>query len=116
MPAQTFVATAEAVIQAGGVPVLADVDEATACLDPDAADAAVTARTRFLMPVHLFGQLADMAGCRPSPTATASSWSRTPRRRTMRSATAAGRRFRAAAAFSFYPGRTSAPWATPARW
>jgi dTDP-4-amino-4,6-dideoxygalactose transaminase len=59
IPAQTFVATAEAVVQAGGVPVLADVDE-DACLDPDAADAAVTPRTRFLMPVHLFGRLADM--------------------------------------------------------
>ena len=60
IPAQTFVATAEAVVQAGGVPVLADVDAESACLDPAAADAAVTPRTRIVVPVHLFGRLANM--------------------------------------------------------
>lgn len=60
VPANTFVATAEAVSQAGGIPVLADVSEADYNLDPAAAEAAVTRRTRFLMPVHLYGQLADM--------------------------------------------------------
>jgi dTDP-3-amino-3,4,6-trideoxy-alpha-D-glucose transaminase len=60
VPANTFVATAEAVSQAGGTPVLADVSETDYNLDPAAADAAVTPRTRFLMPVHLYGQLADM--------------------------------------------------------
>ncbi len=60
VPAQTFVATVEAVVQAGGSPVLADVGEADYGLDPAAAEAAVTHRTRFLLPVHLYGQLADV--------------------------------------------------------
>lgn len=60
VPALTFVATAEAVSQAGGVPILADADERTYCIDAEAVAAAVTERTRFCMPVHLYGQLADM--------------------------------------------------------
>jgi dTDP-4-amino-4,6-dideoxygalactose transaminase len=58
-PAYTFYATAEAIVQAGGVPVFADVRADTLCLDPDAAAAAVTPRTRAIMPVHLFGHPAD---------------------------------------------------------
>jgi dTDP-4-amino-4,6-dideoxygalactose transaminase len=61
MPAQTFVATAEAVTQAGGIPVFADVSESDYNLDPAATEAAISERTRFLLPVHLYGQLADMA-------------------------------------------------------
>ena len=60
LPAMTFVATAEAVTQAGGRPVLADISEHDWNLDPIAAEAALTERTRFLLPVHLYGQLADM--------------------------------------------------------
>lgn len=60
LPAMTFVATAEAVTQAGGRPVLADISEGDWNLDPDAAAAAASARTRFLLPVHLYGQMADM--------------------------------------------------------
>ena len=60
VPAMTFVATLEAVTQAGGVPVVADIQEDDLNLDPDAAAAAVTGRTRFVLPVHLYGQLADM--------------------------------------------------------
>ena len=60
VPAMTFVATLEAVTQAGGVPVVADIQEADFNLDPDAAAAAITDRTRFVLPVHLYGQLADM--------------------------------------------------------
>jgi dTDP-4-amino-4,6-dideoxygalactose transaminase len=60
VPAHTFVATLEAVTQAGGTPVLADVTALDYNLDPDAAAAAVTERTRFLLPVHLYGQMADM--------------------------------------------------------
>jgi dTDP-4-amino-4,6-dideoxygalactose transaminase len=60
VPAMTFVATLEAVTQAGGVPVVADIHEADLNLDPDGAATAVTGRTRFVLPVHLYGQLADM--------------------------------------------------------
>ena len=61
LPAYTFAATVEAVIQAGGSPVLADVSARDYNLDPAAVEAAVTPRTRFLLPVHLYGQMADMA-------------------------------------------------------
>jgi dTDP-4-amino-4,6-dideoxygalactose transaminase len=60
VPAFTFIATLEAVTQAGGVPVIVDVGESDLNLDPDAAAAAITERTRFLLPVHLFGQMANM--------------------------------------------------------
>lgn len=63
-PAHTFVATVEAIDRVGATPVLADVDPATATLDPAAAAGAVTDRTKVIMPVHLYGQPADMAGMR----------------------------------------------------
>jgi dTDP-3-amino-3,4,6-trideoxy-alpha-D-glucose transaminase len=61
VPAATFAATFEAVTQAGGVPVVADVREDDYGLDPDAASSAVSPRTRFLLPVHLYGQMADLS-------------------------------------------------------
>jgi dTDP-4-amino-4,6-dideoxygalactose transaminase len=60
VPAHTFIATYEAVTQAGGVPVPVDVSETDYNLDPAAADLAIDDRTRFILPVHLYGQLADM--------------------------------------------------------
>ena len=60
VPANTFVATFEAVTQAGGTPVCVDVGEGDYNMDADAAAGAITPRTRFLLPVHLYGQLADM--------------------------------------------------------
>jgi dTDP-4-amino-4,6-dideoxygalactose transaminase len=60
VPANTFVATFEAVTQAGGMPVPVDVTEKDLNIDPDAAEAAITPRTQVLLPVHLYGQLADM--------------------------------------------------------
>lgn len=60
VPAMTFIATFEAVSQTGATPVPADISEADLCLDPEAAEAAVTRRTRAIVPVHLYGQLADM--------------------------------------------------------
>ena len=60
VPAHTFVATFAAVSQSGGVPVPVDVSPADYNLDPAAVEAALTQRTRFLLPVHLYGQLADM--------------------------------------------------------
>ena len=59
VPANTFIATAEAVLRAGGVPVYVDVTP-DALMDPEALDAAVTARTVGIIPVHLYGQMPDM--------------------------------------------------------
>jgi dTDP-4-amino-4,6-dideoxygalactose transaminase len=60
VPANTFVATAEAVTQAGGVPVIADVTDSDYNVDVSAAAAAVTEKTAGVVPVHLYGQMADM--------------------------------------------------------
>jgi dTDP-4-amino-4,6-dideoxygalactose transaminase len=62
--ANTFVATLEAVTQAGGKPVVVDASEADLNVDAGAVEAAITGRTRFLMPTHLYGQLADMRALR----------------------------------------------------
>jgi dTDP-4-amino-4,6-dideoxygalactose transaminase len=64
VPAQTFIATWEAVTQAGGVPVPVDVSDSDYALDLDIAADVVGPRTRFLVPVHLYGQLADMTAVR----------------------------------------------------
>ena len=64
LPANSFIATALAVTQAGLVPVLVEPDEASANLSPAAVRAALTARTRALLPVHLYGRLADMRALR----------------------------------------------------
>jgi dTDP-4-amino-4,6-dideoxygalactose transaminase len=60
VPANTFIATFEAVSQAGLRPLPADVREDDFNLDPDAVEAAVTARTRALLPVHLYGLPAEL--------------------------------------------------------
>ncbi|NYH54660.1 dTDP-4-amino-4,6-dideoxygalactose transaminase [Nocardiopsis arvandica] len=62
VPAYTFVATASAVVLAGGVPVFADIEERGYGIDPRSVDAVATPRTRMVMPVHLFDRLADMEG------------------------------------------------------
>ncbi len=56
----TFCATANAIIHAGGTPVLADVDSATMNIDPDKVRAAITPRTRAILPVHFAGRPCDM--------------------------------------------------------
>jgi dTDP-4-amino-4,6-dideoxygalactose transaminase len=58
--ANTFIATALAIIAVGAKPVLVDMEPATYNIDPSAIEAAITSRTRGLMPVHLYGQPADM--------------------------------------------------------
>ncbi|MCX6502867.1 MAG: DegT/DnrJ/EryC1/StrS family aminotransferase [Microbacterium sp.] len=60
MPANTFIATAEAASRIGAVPVFVDVDDDHLLIDPDAVAAAVTGRTRAIVPVHLFGQTAPI--------------------------------------------------------
>ena len=57
----SFVATANAALYEGARPVFADIDPVTFCVDPAAAAAAITERTRALLPVHIFGYPADMA-------------------------------------------------------
>ena len=59
-PAHTFFATIEAIVHTGATPVLADVERDTLTLDPAAVRALVTDRTRAIVPVHLYGQAADM--------------------------------------------------------
>ena len=96
--------TALAIVMAGARPVFADIDPQRMTLDPAAAERAITGRTRALLPVHLYGQPADM----PALAALAS-------RRNLalvedccqaHLATCAGQpvgTFGAAGAFSFYP-------------
>ncbi|MGE3618329.1 MAG: DegT/DnrJ/EryC1/StrS family aminotransferase, partial [Gemmatimonadales bacterium] len=59
-PSFTIFATAGAVHNAGGRPVFVDIDPVTYCLDPAAVEAAITPRTRAIIAVHLFGQMAAM--------------------------------------------------------
>lgn len=56
----TFVASVETIAQVGAVPVFVDIDPTTYCIDPDLIEAAITPRTKAILPIHLFGQLADI--------------------------------------------------------
>jgi len=60
----TFFATAEAIWIAGATVVFVDSDAKTNCIDPDKIEAAITPRTKALVPVHLYGQCADMKAIR----------------------------------------------------
>jgi dTDP-4-amino-4,6-dideoxygalactose transaminase len=60
VPAHTFVATAEAALRIGAVPVFVDVDPDHLLIDPGGIAAAITPRTAAVVPVHLYGQLAPM--------------------------------------------------------
>lgn len=59
MPTFTFVASFESILALGAVPVLVDVDD-TLTLDPKAVEAAITKRTKVIMPVHMCGSMADL--------------------------------------------------------
>ena len=60
VPAYTFQATASAPMGAGAIPVIVDVDPNTYCLDPKAAEKAITPKTKAIIPVHLGSNMADM--------------------------------------------------------
>ncbi|MCV2357231.1 DegT/DnrJ/EryC1/StrS family aminotransferase [Paucibacter sp. B2R-40] len=106
VPSNTFIATWLAVSQAGAQPVPVEPDEATHNLDPACIEAAITARTKAIMPVHLYGQPADMApileiarrhGLKVIEDAAQAHGARYLGRRTGGLGDAAG--------FSFYPGK-----------
>jgi len=106
VPANTFIATAEAASHLGAKPVFVDCLETTANLDPGKLADACTERTRAIVPVHLFGQPADMdpilefAADRGIPVIedACQAHGATYRGRPVGS-------LGAAAAFSFYPGK-----------
>ena len=60
VPALTWIATAAAPVHLNAVPVFVDVEERNYCLDPDGVEAAITERTRAIVPVHLGASMADM--------------------------------------------------------
>jgi perosamine synthetase len=61
----TFVATLNAILEAGATARFADIRTDDFCVDPDAVAAAITPRTKAIMPVHLYGQMADMGRLAP---------------------------------------------------
>ena len=58
--AWTFFATAESIAAVGAVPVFVDVDPVTYCMDPKLAEAAITRKTKALLPVNFYGNCADL--------------------------------------------------------
>ena len=60
VPDLTFIATANAVAYVGATPVMVDIDRDTLCISPASIRQAITARTRAILPVHLYGHPADM--------------------------------------------------------
>ena len=59
MPCFTFVASFESILAAGATPVLVEIDD-TLTLDPAAVEAAITPRTKVIMPVHMCGSMAEL--------------------------------------------------------
>lgn len=56
----TFIATLEAIVLVGATPVLVDIEEETFNLNPDLIEGAITSKTKAIMPVSLYGQIANM--------------------------------------------------------
>jgi len=65
MPANTFIATAEAASRIGAIPVPVDVDPVHLLISPEAVRAAITEKTRAIVPVHLYGQVAPVEALEP---------------------------------------------------
>ncbi|MEW1954769.1 DegT/DnrJ/EryC1/StrS family aminotransferase [Terrabacter sp. NPDC080008] len=106
LPANTFIATAEAVVRAGARPVLVDVDDAALLVDPDAVEAALTERTRAVIPVDLYGQVApfDRLPASLAERGVAVIEDAAQSQGASRNGRCAGS-FGAAAGTSFYPGK-----------
>ena len=60
----TFIATSTAIVEAGATPVFVDVEAKTGLIDPTLVEAAITPRTKAILPVHLYGQMCDMRALR----------------------------------------------------
>lgn len=60
VPACTWIATGSAAVVCGATPVIVDIESDTLCIDPEKIEEAITPRTRAIIPVHLFGSMADM--------------------------------------------------------
>jgi dTDP-4-amino-4,6-dideoxygalactose transaminase len=102
----TFFATVEAVLYTGARPVFVDIEPETLNMDPDLLEAAITARTRAVLPVHIFGHPADME--RIVPIARAASLRVIEDCAQSFGASLAGQKtgsFGDAACFSFYPSK-----------
>ena len=103
----TFIATAAAIAYTGAVPVFVDVDPVRYTMDPAKLEAALTSRTKAIMPVHLYGQVADMepilaiAERRGIPVIEDAAQAHLATDEKGRYAGSFGR----AAVFSFYPGK-----------
>jgi dTDP-4-amino-4,6-dideoxygalactose transaminase len=98
--ANSFFATAEAISHAGATPVLADVSDDTLLIDPDDVGKRITKKTKCIIPVHLFGQLADVGKIAAFglPVLEDAAQAHGATRGTTRAGSAAR-----VAAFSFYP-------------
>ncbi len=106
VPANTFVATAEAVVSVGATPVFVDVDPSTLLITPQEIAANITPKTRAVMVVHLYGQIPDMDGI--MSVANAANLHVIEDAAQAHGATFNGQRagsFGVAASFSFYPGK-----------
>ncbi|MDG2658735.1 DegT/DnrJ/EryC1/StrS family aminotransferase, partial [Vibrio parahaemolyticus] len=106
VPGNTYIASVLAVTEADLVPVFVEPDEQTHNISPEAIEAAITEKTKVILPVHLYGQLADM----PAIMALATKYNLLVLEDSAQShgATLAGKKSGAwgdASGFSFYPGK-----------
>lgn len=102
----TFIATSEAITYCGATPLFIDIDERTYGMNPELLEAAITPRTKAIMPVHLFGHPVDMdpileiANAHGIPVVEDAAQAHGSRYKGRRAGTMG-----AAGAFSFYPGK-----------